>query len=156
MLHHASDDLHFALPHCLQVRLAGIGLQLRTKDKKTAVRLRMADSHDGSGSDDDAFRAGSGRSSAGSRGAPPTAVQAEVVLAEPQTFYRLADGSWWLEYCRFYTAAQAEAAAAEAGKALALPPGFDRSCELLRALRREHAGMDDVAGEWGNGRCGCR
>ncbi len=70
----------------------------------------------------------------------------EPVLAEPQTFYRLADGSWHFEMCRFYTAAQAEAAAAAAGRSLVLPQGFDRSCELLRALEREHAPMSDIAG----------
>ena len=70
----------------------------------------------------------------------------EPVLAEPQTFYRLADGSWHFEMCRFYTAAQAEAATAAAGRSLVLPQGFDRSCELLRALEREHAPMSDIAG----------
>lgn len=72
----------------------------------------------------------------------------EPVLAEPVTFYRLADGSWHFEMCRFYTAAQAEAAAAAAGRTLVLPQGFDRSCELLKALEREHAPMTDIAGVW--------
>lgn len=62
-----------------------------------------------------------------------------------QTFYRLADGSWHLEYCRFWTAAQAEAAARAAGASLALPPGFDRRSELLKAVERQHAPLSDVA-----------
>lgn len=133
------------------------GLVLSTKDKKTAVRLCPGGLTEEEAEDEE-FRANSGRrSSASSRGgsggalaAPASAAEAatdvEPVLAEPQTFYRLADGSWWLEHCRYFTAEQAEAAATAAGVALVLPVGFDRTSELLKAVGREHAPLADVAG----------
>lgn len=139
----------------MQLSAAG-GLLLSTKDKKTAVRLRPGGLSPEEAEDDD-FKP---RSSSGGRlsrgggtggqggatvreGAGP---DDEPVLGEPQAFYRLPDGSWWLEHCRFYSAAQAEAAAAAAGAALALPHGFDRDSELLKAVGRETAPISDVAG----------
>ena len=67
------------------------------------------------------------------------------LASRAQTFYRLPDGGWHLEFCRFYTAAQAEAAARAVGASLALPPGFDRRSELLKAVERRHAPLGDVA-----------
>lgn len=168
-----------SLPHpcSLQVQVTPLSLLLSTKDKKTAVRLRPGGllSRTEEEAEDDDFRPASSRgrrSSASSSartsdgGAPARAAadtadsggqrqqqqrgeDGEPVLAEPQTFYRLADGSWHFELCRFYTAAQAEAAAAAAGRTLVLPQGFDRSCELLKAVEREHAPMSDIAGGCG-------
>jgi hypothetical protein len=157
----------------LQVQLSAAGgLLLSTKDKKTAVRLRPGGLSPEEAEDDDFQPSGSsgGRLSrgGGTGGAGRASVQPgagaddnEAVLGEPQAFYRLPDGSWWLEHCRFYSAAQAEAAAAAAGAALALPHGFDRDSELLKAVGRETAPMGDVAGGGGVagsvvGRChGC-
>lgn len=156
----------------LQVQVAAAGgLVLSTKDKKTAVRLQPGGLTEEEAEDDD-FQAAStsgrrssqgsqgsmarrGGSSSGKAGVSLAAAQGEEeeeaeapVLAEPQTFYRLPDGSWWLEYCRFFTAAQAEQAAAKAGRSMALPPDFDRTCELLKAVGREHGPMGDIAGRF--------
>jgi hypothetical protein len=121
-----------SLQLCLQVELAAAGgLVLSTKDKKVAVRLRCGST---------------GASSAASSAAQQLGTEVPM-LAEPQAFYRLPDGSWWLEHCRFYTAAQATAAAAAQGASLALAPGFDHDCELLRAVERRHAPLSDVLGE---------
>ncbi len=142
-----------------QVQVAAAnGLVLSTKDKKTAVRLQPGGLTEEEAEEDDFqvdSRSSSRNSSASSRrgngAAPQDAQQAqqaeEPVLAEPQTFYRLPDGTWWLEHCQFYTAAQAEAAAAAAGRPLTLPAGFDRGCELLKAVERQYAPLGDVAGK---------
>lgn len=135
---------------------------LSTKDKKTAVRLRPgglteeeAEEDDflpGSGGRDSLGSFGGRRVSAGQQEAQQAQQAAEPVLAEPQAFYRLPDGTWWLEHCRFFTAAQAQAAAAAAGRTLLLPPGFDRGCELLKAVQRQSVPMGDVAGAGHGGR----
>ena len=117
---------HHNLPHLKQVQfaeqvhVAALGLTTSTKDKKTAARLRDPSSASCSDSD--------------------------PLLAEPCTFYRLPDATWFFEFCRYYTAAQAEALAAAAGMALLLPPGFDRSCELVRSVARQHAAMSEIEG----------
>ncbi|PSC70819.1 hypothetical protein C2E20_5824 [Micractinium conductrix] len=135
----------------VQLNTAG-GLVLSTKDKKTAVRLRPGglteeeaeDFWTASSSGSGSRLSGGGAARAARHGA---AQQEEPELAEAAAFYRLpSDGSWWLEYCRFFTAAQAEAAAAAAGHALALPPGFDSGAELLKAVTREYAPLGDVVG----------
>ena len=161
------------------MHLSAAGLILSTKDKKTAVRLQPWGLTEEEAEDAE-FKVSGRRTSSTSTGGQSAAAAArqqqqqrgeeqEPVLGEPQTFYRLPDGTWWLEYCRFYTAAQAEAAAAAAAAqqqgpgvaALALPHGFDRGCELLKAVEREHAPMSDIAGEptaavWRScGCCGC-
>ncbi|KAL4420787.1 hypothetical protein ABPG75_010443 [Micractinium tetrahymenae] len=141
-----------------QVQVAAAnGLVLSTKDKKTAVRLQPGGLTEEEAEEDefqvDSRSRSRGSLGSGSRGeavGQQEAQQArqaeEPALAEPQTFYRLPDGTWWLEHCRFYTAAQAEAAAAAAGRALMLPAGFDRSCELLKAVEREYAPIGDITG----------
>jgi hypothetical protein len=142
------------------------GLILSTKDKKTAVRLQAGGLTEEEAEDGE-FKSGGRRTSSSSTGVQSAATQQqaqqqqreeeqEPVLGEPQTFYRLPDGTWWLEFCRFYTAAQAEAASEAAAAAtaqqgseraaLALPHGFDRGCELLKAVERRHAPMSDIAG----------
>ncbi|PRW20191.1 hypothetical protein C2E21_9173 [Chlorella sorokiniana] len=172
--HHGLPNLK-TVQFAEQVQVTPLSLLLSTKDKKTAVRLRPGGllSRTEEEAEDDEFqpsssggrsrgRRSSASSSARTCGAPAGAAgspadsggrgqqqqqtEEEPVLAEPQTFYRLADGSWHLELCRFYTAAQAEEAAAFAGRTLVLPQGFDRSCELLKAVEREHAPMADIAG----------
>ncbi|GAB4820263.1 hypothetical protein N2152v2_007309 [Parachlorella kessleri] len=109
-----------------QVQVAKAGLLLSSKEKRTAVRLQaksvggpVADDHQSSRLE---------------------------VLGEPQTFYRLADGIWYLEYCQLYTAGQAEELAAEQGIHLALPAGFDRHNELLKSTARQFAALEDVLG----------
>ena len=56
-------------------------------------------------------------------------------------------GEWWLECCRFYTAADVNQLAAERGHRIALPSGFDQRLELLRGINREHAPVQDVIGD---------
>ncbi|KAI3430707.1 hypothetical protein D9Q98_005296 [Chlorella vulgaris] len=126
----------------VHIAVAG-GLTLSTKDKKTAVQLQ-AQGADGEPAVPDEEEEGvpCGSSSL----AAAAQQQGEPVLGEPQCFYCLPDGTWWLEYCRLYTAAQAEAAAAADGRTLALPHGFDRHNELLRAVERQHGTMRDVVG----------
>jgi hypothetical protein len=127
----------------VHIAVAG-GLTLSTKDKKTAVQLQ-AQGADGEPAVPDEEEEGvpCGSSSL----AAAAQQQGEPALGEPQCFYCLPDGTWWLEYCRLYTAAQAEAAAAADGRTLALPHGFDRHNELLRAVERQHGSMRDVVGE---------
>ena len=130
---------------------AGCQLVLSSKDKKTAVRLRPGGLSEEEAEEEE-FRppcssgSGGGGGAVGPPGQQQSAAAAEV-LGEPQTFYRLPDGSWWLEYCRLYSAVEATAAAAAHGVALTLPPGFDRSSEeLLKGVQREHAPLRDAAG----------
>eukprot|EP00887_Chlorella_sp_A99_P007346 scaffold2.g7346.t1 len=108
------------------VHIPELGLQLSSKDKKTAAALRRPP---GAGAEGGAGGAGE-----------------EPALAEPCTFYRVPSGAWFLEFHRYFTAAQAEAAAAAAGCRLALPAGFDRSMELVKSVEREYAPLADVVG----------
>lgn len=111
------------------------GLTLSTKDKKTAVLLPAAALAWEEGGDEVVAAV------------PPNSAASDAqLLAEPAAFYRLAGGTWQLECYRFFSAEQAEALAAARGVRLALPPGFDRRAELLRAAERRAAALADVAG----------
>eukprot|EP00891_Asterochloris_glomerata_P006608 jgi/Astpho2/6608/fgenesh1_pg.00101_%23_18_t len=74
--------------------------------------------------------------------------QASQIIAEPQAFYKLPSGEWWLEYCRMWRATEVQEAMRQGhqGGGRWLPLGTDIAQELFQGVVREHCRLSCVAG----------